>query len=78
MQSCSGLIKNKEDVIPGFGASFSQEGSQLDPLCFSARQRVGALPHTDIAQAYFLQGLQAIDDLGFAGKKVNGLVDGHV
>ncbi len=51
---------------------------ELDALGFAAGERSGGLAEADVAEAYFVEDVELVDDFGVAGEVDEGFLDGHV
>ena len=74
VQPGGGLV---EDVQGAPGVAARQLEGELHALRLAARQRGGALPEADVAQAHVGQGLQLARDGGDRGEERQGLLHRH-
>ena len=75
MQTCSRLV---EDIDGLTRVALSELGGQLDTLTLSAREGRRGLPELDIAEAYILQDLKLLEDMGDVGEELHRRIDRHV
>ena len=75
VQACGRLVQN----IHGLACiAFRKFSGELHTLAFASRQGGGRLPQLDIAQPYFLQHLNLIQNLWHVFEKLYRTVDGHI
>ena len=75
MQPGGGLV---EDVERTARVALRELGGQLHALALAAGERRGRLPEPEVAEAYVLQRLDFLKDVGHVLEELHGAVDGHV
>ena len=75
VQTRSRLVKDI-DGLPR--VALSELGGQLDTLTLSAREGRRGLPELDIAEAYILQDLKLLEDMGDVSEELHRRIDRHV
>src|ERR1700727_1598692 len=75
VQPGSRLIENKKD--PTLCPALTEEGGQLDALCFATGEGIGGLTEFYIAQADVAQRFDLLEDVLLVLEKSKGFVDAH-
>src|SRR5260370_1376917 len=90
MEASGGVVEDVEGAAGGVlrgvvaggavgdGAGRGEVRGEFDALGFAAGERGGGLAEADVAEAYFIEDVELVDDLGVAGEVDEGLLNGHV
>src|SRR6266702_5981419 len=89
VEAGGGLVEDVEGSAAGFGGGFvsgavgdgaggGEVRGVFDALGFAAGERGGGLAEADVAEAYFVEDVELVDDFGDAGEVGEGFLDGHV